>query len=486
MPPSNTLKQDRQQVDKSESPDITPSSKISEKKGRQYYWQSLEGLAAESPQPQDEFAELLPVNQKAEESLHPTRREFLKLMSFSLAAASVAACEAPVRKAIPYLNKPEEIDPGIANYYATSYQSGSSSCGLIVKTREGRPIKVAGNPQDPLSMGGVSAQVEASILSLYDTARYRDPQKNKKPISWDELDEAIKSGLSAATTKGQPIFLITRSYTGLSTKAAIATLKQRYPTLREVTYDNPSYSAALDVNRDCFGLRAMPYHDFSAADCILSFSADFLGSYLAPTLFSKQFAKGRKIHDEKKSMNQLFVFEANLSLTGANADYRTAIRGQEEVAYLANLYNLLAQKRRRKVISAPEIKEKDALRQAAEALWAAKGKALVLSGNNNYTEQKLCCEINYLLRSYGSTLRWDKPLYFAQGDDKAFSSALQSIEKGKAGAVIFYDCNPVYEHPKGSALAAALQSVPLSVSTSSSPDETSSVIEYIAPNHQLS
>ncbi len=450
-----------------------------------YYWQSSAALAAGAAagDTQHEFAERLPVGQDATEPWLPSRRDFLKLMGFSVATASLAACEAPVRKAIPYLVKPEEIDPGVANWFATTYQLGTTCCGLIVKTREGRPIKVTGNPQDVLSQGGVSPQIEASVLSLYDNARFRGPQHAGKPISWQALDEAVSKGLSAAAAEKKPIVLISRSIVSPSTQAALAVFAARYPSTQHVVYDNPSYSATLDVYKAHFGLRALPFFDFAQSRCTVSFSADFLGSYLSPTLFSRQFAQLRKVNREKRTMSKLFVFESNLSLTGANADYRVTIGPQEEAAYLANLYNRIAEEVGADSITAPDIPQRSALEQAAKALLGAKGASLVLSGQNDYGVQRICCAINHLLKNYGKTLRLDKPLYVAEGDDKAFGRAIQAVKKGDVGAVIFYACNPVYEHPQGAALAEALAEVPLTLSTSSAPDETSATTQYVAPTH---
>ena len=451
------------------------------------YWQSPESLSALAKGEKvvdREFAEPLPLGEGAPpDGARPTRRDFLKVMGFSVAAASLAACETPIRKAIPYLNKPEEIDPGVANYYATSYQSGTTNCGLIVKTREGRPIKIEGNPQDILSGGGVDAQTEASILGLYDTNRYKGPQKDHQPISWEALDQEIRSQLASLSEKKLPIYLVTRSVTSPSTLAAVAALSAQYPSLQHVTYDNPSYSAALDANLDSFGQRALPFYDFSAARVIVSLSADFLGTYLAPTLFSKQFAQGRKLNSQQKSMNRLLVLESNLSLTGSNADYRKSIGVGEEIAYLAQIYNGLASRAGAVKIAAPQSLDSALVQEIVTELWAAKGRSLILSGSNNYTEQRICIAINHLLGNYGRTLRWDTPFYMAQGDDRAFAKAISYIKKGMSGGLIFHDCNPVYEHPEGKALGDILAKVPLTISTSQAPNETSHQVQYVAPDH---
>ena len=155
------------------------------------YWKGLEQLTNDPEfvkYADKEFPEYLPINGNKQGEDHPqegaSRRDFLKMMGFSAAAASLAACEAPVRKAIPYLNKPEEIDPGVANYYASTFAQQGDYCSIVIKTREGRPIKVEGNKLCKITKGGVSAQVEASVLSLYDQERLTGPYAAGQKTDW--------------------------------------------------------------------------------------------------------------------------------------------------------------------------------------------------------------------------------------------------------------------------------------------------------------
>src|SRR5688572_1221947 len=155
------------------------------KDSKKVYWKGIEQLA-NSP----EFVKHAPhefAQPASEEDLGHSRRDFLKMMGFGMAAASLAACEAPIRKAIPYVNKPIDLDPSIANYYASTYLNGGDYCSIVVKTREGRPIKIDGNALSSVTQGGISAQVEASVLSLYDNARSRGPRAgDKKRIDWKD------------------------------------------------------------------------------------------------------------------------------------------------------------------------------------------------------------------------------------------------------------------------------------------------------------
>src|SRR5687768_16142536 len=161
---------------------------------KKVYWKGIEQLA-NNPEfvkhAHNEFAQPGP-----EEDLGHSRRDFLKMMGFGMAAVSLAACEAPIRKAIPFVHKPVDLDPSIANYYASSYINGGDYCSIVVKTREGRPIKIDGNALSSVTKGGVSAQVEASVLSLYDNSRLRGPKANKKKIDWKDLDGEIIAKLN--------------------------------------------------------------------------------------------------------------------------------------------------------------------------------------------------------------------------------------------------------------------------------------------------
>src|SRR6186713_1080809 len=161
---------------------------------KKIYWKGIEQLA-NSPgyvkHAHQEFAQPGP-----EEDLGHSRRDFLKMMGFGMSAVALAACEAPIRKAIPYVNKPVDLDPSVPNYYASTYINGGDYASIVVKTREGRPIKIDGNALSSVTRGGTSAQVEASVLSLYDNSRLKGPKAGADKISWEDLDKQIIAKLS--------------------------------------------------------------------------------------------------------------------------------------------------------------------------------------------------------------------------------------------------------------------------------------------------
>lgn len=445
---------------------------------KKIYWKGIEQLA-NHPEFVKHAHQEFPEPPVQEEDPGHSRRDFLKMMGFGVSAAALAACEAPIRKAIPYINKPVDIDPSLANYYASSYINGGDYCSIVVKTREGRPIKIDGNALSSVTKGGTSAQVEASVLSLYDNARLRGPKTGKEKISWEDLDKQVIAKLGTA---GQ-IRIVSNTVLSPSTKAAIEKFKAKYPSTQHIQYDQSSQFGMLKANEESFGTAAIPSYDFSKAGVIVSVAADFLGSWISPVEFTKQYAITRDVSEDKREMSRHYQFESVLSITGANADYRTQIKPSEEGAVIVQLYNLIAAKAGRPVVSGGV--DKPHVAKAAEDLWASQGKALVVAGSNNKAIQVLVNGINDMLGSYGSTIDLSAPVNYRQGDDAAMAAFVGEVEAGSIGAVIFYNCNPVYDHPMGEKLAASIKKVGLSVSTGYKEEETGVLVNYQAPDHHF-
>jgi MoCo/4Fe-4S cofactor protein with predicted Tat translocation signal len=450
------------------------------KDSKKVYWKGIEQLANHPDfvkHAHKEFAEPGP-----EEDLGHSRRDFLKMMGFGVAAASLAACEAPIRKAIPYVNKPVDVDPSIASYYASTYTNGGDYCSIVVKTREGRPIKIDGNAISGVTKGGVNAQVEASVLSLYDYARLRGPIAAGKKIDWADLDAQVIAKLNEISNKGGQIRIVSNTILSPSTKAVIERFKSKYPTTQHIQYDQTSHYGILKANEESFGAAVLPSYDFSKAKTIVSIAADFLNSWGSTIENTKQYAQTREVSEEKKDMSRHYQFESILTLTGANADYRTQIKPSEEGAVVAQLYNLIAAKAGRSTVSVSQI-EKQHLAKAADELWANRGKALVVAGSNDKAIQVLVNGINDMLGSYGVTILPNSPVNFRQGNDEAMANFVAELKGGKIGGVIFYNCNPVYDHPQGTDIAAGLKDI-LTVCTSYKEEETAEASKgYLAPDH---
>jgi MoCo/4Fe-4S cofactor protein with predicted Tat translocation signal len=446
---------------------------------KKIYWKGIEELA-NNPEfvknAQQEFAQPGP-----EEDLGHSRRDFLKMMGFGMSAVAIAACEAPVRKAIPYVNKPFEIDPSIPNYYATSYINGGEYCSIVVKTREGRPIKIEPNALSTVTKGGINAQVEASVLSLYDVDRLQGPRAGTAKISWEDLDTQVKSKLDQVAGGGGQVRIVSNSIISPSTKAVIEKFKAKYPTTQHIQYDQSSAYGMLKANEESFGSAFIPSYDFSKAKVIVSIAADFLNSWVASIESTVQYGKTREITEDKKDMSRHYQFESVLSLTGANADYRTQIKPSQEGAVALKLHDLIAAKAGRATVGGGA--DFNNLSKAANDLWAARGSALVVAGSNDRSVQVIVNAINDMLGSYGSTILPSTPVNYKQGNDEAMATFVNELQAGSIGAVIFLNCNPVYDHPLGEKIKAGVKKASLSLATSYKADETASEAQLIAPDH---
>lgn len=449
------------------------------------YWKGIEELTNDPAFVKNAHREFPELSQD-EESKGGSRRDFLKMMGFSLAAASLAACEAPVRKAIPYVVKPVDVDPSNPNYYASTYIDGGDYCSLIVKTREGRPIKLAGNPTSSITQGGISAQIEASILSLYDKQRLSGPLLMGNPSTWEEMDGDIMRRLQRVSADVGPVTLVSNTVLSPTTQKAINEFLTAHNG-RHITYDPQSASGILQAYERTFGKVMLPSYDFSNADVIVSFSADFLGTWIAPIEYTKQYSKTRKLGKDKKTMSRHYQYEANLSLTGSNADYRIPIKPSQEGLIVAQLYNFLAAKAGREVMRGVQVAESllPQLEQVANELWNNRGKSLVVAGTNDVAVQSVINAINELLGNFGSTIDINTPAYYRKGIDADFDAFVADVEAGRVGGVIFYNCNPVYDHPAGAKLGAALEKVNLRISTSDRMDETAALCDYVTPDHHF-
>ncbi|MEM7552273.1 MAG: TAT-variant-translocated molybdopterin oxidoreductase [Bacteroidota bacterium] len=453
-------------------------------KKQKTYWKGIEELT-KSPEylkyAEKEFPDYLPIKEgkmKQDDNSDASRRDFLKMMGFGIAAASLAACEAPVRKAIPYLNKPVEVDPGIPNYYASTFYDGGNFASVVVKTREGRPIKIEGNKLSNFTRGTKTPQAESSVLSLYDKQRFKNPLKGGDKISWEDLDKEVKAGLASAAS----VKLVSNTIISPTTLKAIEEFKAAYPNAEHIQYDPVSADGILTANEATCGKRMIPSYDFSKAEVIVSFGADFLGTWLTPGVFAHQYGQTRKLNKNSK-MSRHYQFESNLSMTGANADYRQGIKPSQEGLYVATLYNLIASKTGKPQLSISSVESSEHLKKAANDLISARGKSLVVSGSNDSNIQAIVNAINDALSNYGKTIDTDTPVHLKQGSDKAMSSFVNQAKAGRVGAVIFFNCNPVYDYAGGSELKEAISTIGLSISTSDRPDETNTIVEYIAPDH---
>ena len=449
------------------------------------YFQGL-GELANNPElenfQKNEFAEQLPTeaflgdDEKLSES-STSRRDFLKFLGFSTAAASLAACEAPIQKVIPFVVKPEETIAGEADWYASSFYDGNDFASLLIKNREGRPIFLKTN--DLCDKGGVNARIQASVLNLYDAARLKTPLANGEESTWANVDASIVKGLKAAKAAGKQVVLLSSSIISPSTKAVIDAFASKY-NAKHVIYDALSVSAMLDANKESFGVRSLPTYHFDKADVVVSFAADFLGDWLDAG-HGKDYATKR--NPNAATMSRHYQFESNLSMTGANADYRTPVKASEMGVALVNLYNLIANKAGATTVKVATSDYSTQIQKAANDLWKAKGKSLVVAGGNDKNIHLVVNAINDLLSNNGATIDFAKRSNLKQGNDADVVTLVNDMKAGKVGALIAYNANPVYNLAEGAAFAEALSKVDTSVSFSEKNDETAAVMNFVCPDH---
>jgi len=442
-----------------------------------------------------EFVELPVIGQLAQEKVLDTsssRRDFLKYLGFGLGAATVAACDIPVRKALPYVVKPDEIVPGVATYYASTFVRGGDYCPVLVKTREGRPIKVEGNILSSITKGGTNARAQASVLDLYDTSRIAGPFRVKEQeldkeniLTWEKADAEIKSKLSA----GEPIRIISNTVLSPSTKRVVEEFKTKFPDTKHVMYDAISSSAILEANALTFGQQAIPDYHFDKAQVIVSVGADFLGTWISPIEYAADYVVNRKIDNTKEAkMSRHIQVESYMSVTGSNADSRIMIKPSEQGAAIATLYNAVAASTGGTKVNAPKLEQAtvEALEKVAKELVAHKGSSLVVSASNNIGEQTLVNAINQLLGNYGSTLDFNHVSYQRQGIDRELVALINELNNGKVKAVIFLDdCNPVFDLPKNEAelLKSALGKVETKISFATTFNDTAALCNYVLPTN---
>jgi Fe-S-cluster-containing dehydrogenase component/anaerobic selenocysteine-containing dehydrogenase len=450
------------------------------------YWRSLDEYDGKTPQgpgrqglqPEKEFApEDLAYDEKSDK---PSRRDFLKMLGFTVGYAALAnSCEMPVRKAIPYLSQPEEIIPGIANFYASTFFDGHDYCSILVKTREGRPIKIEGNTLSRLTQGGTNVRVQASVLSLYDQARLREPLKDNQSTSWQVIDQEVADKLKAIGGSNGKIVILSPTVISPSTRKAIEDFKVAYPTAEWVVYDTVSAAGLLDANEANFGIRAIPSYHFDKAALIVGFNADFLGNWILPVQYSRDYAKGRKLIDENK-MSRHIQYESYLSLTGSNADTRVQMKPSEELAVLLNLFNELAGEKGMQPVSVTASPLD--IKALAVELKANKGQSLVISGTNDFFIQATVNAINMLLENYGTTL--DVPaVLLRQGNDREMTRVVDEMNASVVKALILYGVNPVYDYVEPEKFIDGLKKCELTVSFSETLDETALLCKYVCPDH---
>ena len=455
------------------------------------YWKNLAELNSANNDVFDElenkeFIQEIPVEEFLSdkenlENSSTSRRDFLKFIGFSTAAATLAACEGPVVKSIPYVVQPKEIIPGIANYYATTIGNGYDFANVLIRSREGRPIKVEKNKLAPDSKSA-NGRVHASILDLYDNARLAQPTKDNMPISWFGFEYETKSSLEDISSRNKEIVLLTQTFASPSTKRLIQDFKLKYNNVNHITYDSFSESAALDAFETRYGIRGLSNYDFSKSKVIVSVGADFLGDWQGGG-YDCSYAKGR-IPDSGK-MSRHIQFESNMTLSGANADLRVPLKLNEQKLVLIEIYkSVVGNKIQLKSDIKLDKKTKNIVDRLINEIKSAGKGSVIISGIKEEGYQSLVLEINEKLKSY--SFDPSNIILTRSSDDKKISDLILRMKNGEVGALIMSGVNPVYSLADSKNFSEGLRKVDLSICFSMKNDESAIASKYVAAaNHYL-
>ncbi|ARV16040.1 TAT-variant-translocated molybdopterin oxidoreductase [Polaribacter sp. SA4-12] len=441
------------------------------------YWQSVEELKGSSiveTLSKNEFVEEIPADEflgdkETLENSSTSRRDFLKYVGFTTAAASLAACEGPVRKSIPYVVKPDDVTLGVADWYATSMADGYDFANVLVKTREGRPIQIMPNKE---ANGTTSARVQAAVLSLYDEKlRLKEPTKNGKTISWANADKEIGTKLNELKEANKSVVLLTGSMASPSTDKIIEGFIAANPNAKHVVYDAVSESGAADAFMAMYGKRALPNYHLDKAKTIVSFGADFLGDFHGG--FEKSYVAGRK--SDTGHMSYHVQIESNMSLTGANSDKRVVVKPSDQVFALLNLYNAITGAN----VSSKSTPVDAVIEDLATQLKKDGSKGVVLTGLNDKNAQLIALAINKALNS--EIIDVNNTLNIRQGNDAEVAQLVSDMKAGKVAGLISYNVDPIYSLSNSSDFSEGLKKLELSVALSTENNETVNASNFVLP-----
>lgn len=408
------------------------------------------------------------------ESSSTSRRDFLKYMGFSTAAATLAACEAPISESIPYVVAPEEIIPGIANYYATSYFDGHDYASILVKTREGRPIKIENNKMAAIN-GAANTRIHGSVLNLYDATRVQHPMIDGKKANWSDVDAAVSKAIDGAKASGKQTVLLTSTVISPTSQKLINEFGAQNSNFKHVMYDGFSYSGKLDAIKAATGKRALPTYNFQNADVVVSFGADFLGDWVGQRVngdYSSRRIPGKK-------MSRHIQFESNMTNTGASADKRYRIKPSELGGALIALYNEITGGS----LPGGKTSFSKEIKSAAKELKAAGNNGLVVSGTNDADIEAITIAINMALGADGTTLDYSKSAHFRKGNDLAMTQLIADMNAGKVGALLVDNLNVGYILSGNDKVASGMKKVGTSVYFTEKMDETAAMANVICAKH---
>jgi len=422
-----------------------------------------------------EFEEELPVGESVRQI---SRRDFFRFSGLGFAAGLALGCKSKVvEKAMPYLNAREGLTPGVAQWYATTCGGCSAGCGVLARSRDGRPVKLEGNPDHPVSRGGLCAIGQAQTRGLYDEDRLRGPRLQGKDVDWTTLDADLARRFSDLRLQGGSVRVLAGTILSPTLRAAVQGFLGTFRDGRLVEADALSCAALAAAYERTHGQRLIPQYRLAEADLIVGVEADFLGTWIDPVGSTRAYAD-RRGPDRPRPMSKHIQIESGLSLTGSNADERVRLAPSEAVPFLEALARRLGVSVEGGNLPAPLAAKAEAL---AHDLKAHRGHGLLLCGLNDLRAQELTARLNHALGHEGATVDLARPSLQRRGDDRALEALVREMAEGKVGALLLLGSNPLFEQP--AAFAAAFEKVPLRLSLALTEDESAARCTHLAPDH---
>lgn len=453
------------------------------------YWQSLEELSGDPEVMEARFHEFkkgVTDDFDIQDLKGISRRRFLAAMSAS-AAFALTSCKNYLDKGevIPYNNKPEEITIGRPNYYASTVKTHSGATAVLIKTREGRPIFIGGNPDDPVNKGRVNAHYSAQIMSLYDPERLSKPVKGDAESSWKDADDAVIGALKGLA--GKKAVILTNAQYSPTAKSAIDALVKAYPGTQALSYTLFHDNLRNAAWKASHGGDVFPAIAWDQPDVVVALESDFLGAE-GDEETARLFSSRRDIMNGK-TFNRLYVVEGQLSPTGMTSDYRLRLRPDAQYAFVSALAQELGVGGVKAGTDLKSLVAAQGLNQAAvtnlvKDLKANRGKSLIYAGSR--LPMAVHVVVNAINDALGASAFYKPGESIAPqlplADDAALKALVDDMKAGNVGAVIHWDSNPVY-HLSALGYGDALAKVPVSVTLSTHTSETAAKSTYTLPIH---
>ncbi len=429
------------------------------------YWRSLEQLAKT-----DKFNEFLRNEfPKGTSELagnnHWSRRSFLTTMGASMALAGLAGCRRPVEKIVPYVVRPEDVDPGVPLKYATTMPFGLSAYGVVVTSHEGRPTFIEGNELHPSSHGAVNPQIQASLLDLYDPDRSKSVLRDGRESSWDDF-VAWWQEMHAKykDNGGEGLAVLSETFNSPTLARLKRQFNETFPKAKWVAWEPISDENIYKGIEMATGQMLQPVYDFSKAKVVLSLDCDFLGTESESISATRGFSEARRVMSQSDEMNRLYVVEPSMTVTGMMADHRVRVGGLNVGSWLDGLHRMLIG------LSQTDPELPSAL---VADLQANGSEVLVVAGRRQPAEvHALVAKINALLDSAAAS--YNDPVSAERSDHEALSELTKAMVSGELETMIVFGGNPMIDAPADLDFVAGAERVRNFVHLSSHLDETSS------------